>query len=58
MESTKEYLVQEMKIVSDTICDIQSQVLKYCYDGIHLVITTGGTGFGHRDVTVMHHQLS
>ena len=31
---------------------IKQKIEKYCVDGIHLVITTGGTGPGPRDVTV------
>lgn len=31
---------------------IKEKIEKYCADGIHMVVTTGGTGPGPRDVTV------
>lgn len=31
---------------------IKQKLENYCAEGIHMVITTGGTGFGPRDVTV------
>lgn len=39
-------------ILPDEQDQIYKQILKYCEDGVDLVITTGGTGLGPRDVTV------
>lgn len=40
------------KILPDDKDLIRAELLKWCGEGIHLIITTGGTGLGSRDVTV------
>ncbi|MCP5464663.1 MAG: bifunctional molybdenum cofactor biosynthesis protein MoaC/MoaB [Deltaproteobacteria bacterium] len=42
----------EYSILPDEQEQIRNELLKYCEQGISLVITTGGTGLGPRDVTV------
>lgn len=39
-------------ILPDEIEKIRDALLSYCEAGVHLVVTTGGTGLGPRDVTV------
>ena len=45
IESSYEIIPDEKPLISSTI-------QKYCEKGIHLIVTTGGTGLGPRDVTV------
>lgn len=44
--------VEHYDIVSDDKETIRNQLLKWVDEGIQLIITTGGTGLGPRDVTV------
>lgn len=39
-------------VLPDERGQIRNQLLKFCNDGVALIITTGGTGLGPRDVTV------
>lgn len=41
----------ELESVEDEIQPIRDQVISWCDKGFHLIITTGGTGAGPRDVT-------
>ncbi len=41
-----------LEIIPDDAEMIRSALLRYCDEGFHLVLTTGGTGLGPRDVTV------
>ena len=41
----------EQAIVSDDLSDISEQLEAWVNQGIHLILTTGGTGFSARDVT-------
>jgi gephyrin len=45
--------VSEIKIVSDVVPQIQSQIMLWAdiADAVNLVITTGGTGFAQSDST-------
>src|SRR5438105_11145469 len=43
--------VTHAAIVSDERQQISEQLLSWCAAGIHLILTTGGTGFAPRDVT-------
>ena len=45
IESSYEVIPDEKKLISSTL-------LKYCEKGMQLIVTTGGTGLGPRDVTV------
>ena len=40
------------EVISDDKILISSMLQKYCEKGINLIVTTGGTGLGPRDVTV------
>jgi len=53
-ERLKQLGIQEIAytILPDERGEIQNKILNYCKEGCHLVITTGGTGLGPRDVTV------
>lgn len=46
-----EWEVVEARIVADEIKDIKEALLDWCSTGVHLILTSGGTGFGPRDVT-------
>jgi gephyrin len=52
-ESGSRWEVTEVKIVSDVVTHIQSQIMAWAdvVDGINLVVTTGGTGFAQSDST-------
>lgn len=39
-------------VLPDEKADIQKSLFNYCEQGIDLIVTTGGTGLGPRDVTV------
>lgn len=45
------YTVVATAIVPDERKEIHDQVKRWCEDGVGLILTTGGTGFGARDVT-------
>lgn len=45
------YTVVATAIVADEATEIRDQVKRWCEDGISLILTSGGTGFGQRDVT-------
>ncbi|HBF14019.1 MAG TPA: bifunctional molybdenum cofactor biosynthesis protein MoaC/MoaB [Deltaproteobacteria bacterium] len=44
--------VLHYEIVPDDPLAIQEKILSWCEEGIQLVLTTGGTGLGPRDITV------
>ena len=46
-----DFSVVASAIVPDDRTAIREQVQRWCEDGVLLVLTTGGTGFGIRDVT-------
>jgi gephyrin len=48
---TTEWNVGDVAIVKDEIEDIKSILINWCAENIHLILTTGGTGFGLRDRT-------
>lgn len=43
--------VSRRSIVSDDIDSIAGELMRWCDSEIHLILTTGGTGFAPRDVT-------
>ena len=43
--------VSRQDIVSDKKEDIANKLIEWCDAGLHLILTTGGTGFAPRDVT-------
>lgn len=43
--------VSDVAIVKDETEDIKSLLISWCAENIHLILTTGGTGFGLRDRT-------
>ena len=45
-------IIPDYQVIPDDKVIISSLMLKYCDSGVHLVLTTGGTGLGPRDVTV------
>jgi molybdenum cofactor synthesis domain-containing protein len=45
------YQVVERKVVPDEVEEIRDAIRDWCQRGIHLVITTGGTGLSPRDRT-------
>ncbi|CAG8764446.1 10830_t:CDS:2, partial [Dentiscutata heterogama] len=48
----KSFHVVKTKIVKDDVFEIQKNVKDWCdVENLDLVVTTGGTGFGVRDVT-------
>ncbi|CAG8809360.1 18702_t:CDS:1, partial [Racocetra fulgida] len=50
--SKKPFRVVKTKIVKDDSFEIQKSVKDWCdVENLDLVVTTGGTGFGVRDVT-------
>lgn len=52
LEAESRYTVQTTAIVPDDFKTIQKTVTAWCDDlDLHLVLTTGGTGFGVRDCT-------
>ncbi|KAI9242222.1 MAG: MoaB/Mog domain-containing protein [Podila humilis] len=52
VEAEPRYKVETTAIVADDIKAIQKTVTHWCDDlDLHLVLTTGGTGFGVRDCT-------
>ena len=51
MLSENGYEVTENIIIPDDTNKIKEALLAYCGQGVHLIITTGGTGFAPSDVT-------
>ena len=51
MLSENGYEVTDTIIIPDDMEIIKKALLAYCGQGIHLIITTGGTGFAPSDVT-------
>lgn len=52
-ERLKDYGIQPLyEILPDDKGLIQAKLLKWCEEGVRLILTTGGTGLGARDVTV------
>jgi molybdenum cofactor synthesis domain-containing protein len=45
------FQVIKRKIVPDEVAEIRTQLLQWCSEGLHLILTTGGTGLSPRDVT-------
>lgn len=45
------YQVLETSIIPDEKNTIKNTLLTLCEQGVHLIITTGGTGFAPRDIT-------
>ena len=43
--------VARQAIVADEVEEIAAALRTWCDDGLHLILTTGGTGFAPRDVT-------
>ncbi|MCI0580043.1 MAG: MogA/MoaB family molybdenum cofactor biosynthesis protein [Chloroflexi bacterium] len=43
--------VSHQAIVADDVEEIKAALLAWCQEGVHLILTTGGTGFSPRDVT-------
>jgi molybdopterin adenylyltransferase len=41
----------EVRVVPDGVNEVQAGMLDFLADGVSLVVTTGGTGFGPRDQT-------
>lgn len=37
--------------VSDDLASIEDKLREWCEEEVHLIVTTGGTGFAERDVT-------
>ncbi|CEH17128.1 Molybdopterin biosynthesis protein [Ceraceosorus bombacis] len=49
--SSKQFSVEEEAVVADDIADIQRTIKRWIAARADLILTTGGTGFGTRDVT-------
>lgn len=45
------FTLKSYTIIPDEKNKIKSALLKECEQGVHLIITTGGTGFAPRDIT-------
>src|SRR5580765_3987673 len=45
------FAVLERRVVADGIESVAKAVISLCHDFAGLVVTTGGTGFGPRDLT-------
>lgn len=54
VEAMKKYPVEvrHYEIVPDEPEEIRKKILGWCEEGLRLILTTGGTGLGPRDVTV------
>lgn len=48
---TRGFEVCDTLIIPDEKNIIQKALLTYCDQGVHLILTTGGTGFSARDIT-------
>ena len=46
-----EWLIINQVVIADEIDQIIDSLIRYSDDGANLILTTGGTGFGPRDVT-------
>lgn len=51
IEHRTDWHVVERAIVADEVDDIVDTLLRWCHAGLNLILTSGGTGFGPRDVT-------
>ncbi|PWN45230.1 hypothetical protein IE81DRAFT_364252 [Ceraceosorus guamensis] len=49
--SSKQFSVEEEAVVADDVADIQHTIKRWIAGRADLILTTGGTGFGTRDVT-------
>ena len=45
------YDVTDITVIPDDMNTIKKALLSKCGQGVHLIITTGGTGFSQRDIT-------
>ena len=45
------YDVTDITVIPDDMDTIKEALLAKCGQGVHLIITTGGTGFAERDIT-------
>lgn len=45
------YHVLRRKLVPDEVGLIREEIVRWCSEGLHLILTTGGTGLSPRDVT-------
>ena len=45
------YEIESLMIIPDEKHEIKKALLDQCEQGVHLILTTGGTGFAPRDVT-------
>lgn len=45
------YTVSDVKIIPDEKNKLIQTLLSECENGVHLILTTGGTGFAPRDIT-------
>jgi len=54
LEKMKKFPVEVLhyEIVPDEASAIREKILSWCQEGISLILTTGGTGLGPRDITV------
>jgi molybdopterin adenylyltransferase len=41
----------EVRVVSDGVAEVEAGIRAFLAEGVSLVVTTGGTGFGPRDLT-------
>lgn len=51
ISSRTPWTIERQEIVADDTSLIAEQLMAWCELGVHLILTTGGTGFAPRDVT-------
>jgi molybdenum cofactor synthesis domain-containing protein len=51
IQQNTDWQVVETDIVADDLEDIKFVLEKWCIDKVNLILTSGGTGFGPRDIT-------
>ncbi|PID84916.1 MAG: molybdenum cofactor biosynthesis protein [Chloroflexi bacterium] len=51
IKNATDWVVSQPTIVPDEKAIIAATLRQWCDDGVHLILTTGGTGFAPRDVT-------